>query len=170
MNRISLGSIVFMGILFLVSCVEETHENLEIFIQNNTDSLIIVRLYPAGLSSSAKYYPICEECETKQESTEFALSTNKERILFSSGDLSVEPNTLVSMAFDSIYISSTNRNNVIIKFTPEHVTGYSENPFLQDSRWNFRIEEHDLQDMGGQNRHRYFIFRFLISKDKMTIQ
>jgi len=170
MNRFI--SIIIAGISFLIaccciSCKETVYESLEIFIQNKTDSIVHVRLYPTG-KPFLTLYPMCEECGGKKE-TEFSLSPNNERFLFSSSDLYVGPYTLASKAFDSIHISLANKD-LIIKFTHENVTGYSENIFIENSTWDFRIEEGDKEMVSTNEIRKFHRYRFWILKDKIIIE
>ena len=148
-------------------CKETVNENLQVLIQNGTESTIHVRLYPKV--KSGQLYPICEGCGSKKM-TEFTLySPNWNEVIFTAGNLDIEPYTLAAKAFDSIYISFTNKNNIIIRFTPETVTGYVENIFTENSTWTFRIEEWNRHTQFCPNPQRDCRYSFIISEDKILL-
>ena len=169
-------SISIIGILFIacccISCKKRESERLEILIQNETDSIIHVKLFPKKIMTS-NIYPMCEGCGGIE--TEFNLHAPNDRLndnkrtLFLSSDLSVKPYTLATIAFDSIHISLTNKDNVIIKFTHDNITGYSENIFTENSTWDFKIIEGNEQTMFKKNPVRFYQYSFLILKDKIII-
>ena len=171
MNRfiICISGIFFL-IIYCVSCEYRKSERLEILIQNGTDSHIHITLYSKG--DIGGLYPICDGCG-EHRNTQYSLNTNtndsyqwSEVVYYTSSDLSIKPYTLATKAFDSIYIST---DNVILKFTPENVTGYSENLFEENSIWNYKIRVHNLSDFSKSivNAHCY---TFLILKDKIIIE
>jgi len=88
-------------------------------------------------------------------------------VIFSSCDLKIDPYILASKAFDSIHISTA---NAILKFTHEKVTGYSENIFSENSTWDFDIREGYEETWFSSNPYRNYIYKFLISKDKVIIE
>ena len=173
MNRTISVNLACIGILFLIAlcciscdCKETVNESLEIFIKNRTDSLIHVRLYPKG-KPTLTFYPMCEGCGGHL-TTGFDLRQNNERVLFKSGDLNIEPYALAAKSFDSIHIVL--KNNVILKFTIETVTGYSENIFTENSTWDFRIEEGKRPTQLCGNPFRDYRYSFIISEDKVLIE
>ena len=171
MNRFNIIRIV--GIFFFItgccfSCETPVHEELQILIQNRTDSPIDITLYPKG--DVGGLYPVCEGCGG-HGLTEFSLSPNNgmyewKEAIFITGDVNMKPYTLASNAFDSIHIRLANKNNITIKFTHETVTGYSENIFSEDSTWEYKIVELDRSDFRARlvNAHCY---TFLILEDKI---
>lgn len=139
-------------------------ETLQILIQNKTDGPIFITLYPKG--DIGGLYPICEGCGGYIE-TKFDLSPLNDRLLFYTYDFNTEPYTLAAKAFDSIYISTVSTDKIIIKFTHEVVTGYSENIFTENATWNFKIEEDELPDMGGRHPQKCHSYSFSILEDKI---
>ena len=157
---------VFFLITCCLSCIK-TVESLEIIILNRTDSVLYISLYPKeGPGSYRK-----SDRGSGWSYTEFTLRPNNDysidwdAVLFHSSDLNIEPYKLASKMFDSIYISLTNKDNVIIKFTPEKVNGYSENIFSEASTWEYRKQtDHRNQPVID---HCYY---FLILKNKMIFE
>ena len=162
----------YMVIFFLISCCftfcgETDRVEVEIFIQNKTDSLLHITLYPTkGESPMDGLYSACEKCGVYLL-PEFYLYPNNERLLFLTVDL-VKPYTLLSKAFDSIYISSTNKDSVIIKLTHKEVLGYSENNFTENSTWDLEIEKSNRPTQFKNNPVMEYKYKFLILRDKMT--
>jgi len=175
-KMMSIFIICILGISFLIayciSCESHKSEELEILIQNRTDSLIHIILYPKVKTGGL--YPICDGCGGHKE-TEYSLNPNVDEsclwgeVVFTSSDLSIKPHILATKGFDSIYISTRNKDNVIIKFTPENVTGYSENIFAENSIWDYKIWGRDQSDsrVSIVNAHCYI---FPILKDEIIIE
>ncbi|MDR2915875.1 MAG: hypothetical protein LBV74_13770 [Tannerella sp.] len=174
MNKIILAGIVFTGIFFLTSCKEELYEELQILIQNKTDTHMEVTLFPV-VESTPTAYPICKGCGANTESKFILLPyddprRDMDRIVFSTTDLNTEPYTLALMAFDSIHICLPDKDSAVIKFTPEKATGYSENIFTENAAWDFRIINHKNRVMFGSNPVKYYCYGFAISEDKFVIE
>ena len=155
-----------------VSCGETVQETVQILIQNRTESSILITLYP-----KAEY--LSDGCDLYRNSggggyvpAKFYLSPNHEgyyewgEVLFVSSDLEVKPYTLAAKVFDSIHISTANKDK-LIKFTHENVTGYLENIFSESSTWDFRIEEDYLPTQFRSNPQKYYSYYFLILEDKL---
>jgi len=174
MKAVKYLSIFFLIAYCCISCEETVNERLQILIQNRTDSSIHITLFPQKAFTGMTYLP-CEEQDCGGQMMEFVLhpnnngSFNWDEIIFSTHDLKVESYTLASKAFDSIYIRRANEDNVI-KFTHEKVTGYSENIFSEKSTWDFDIREQDFQDFFNKHPQRYYQYKFLILKDKVSIE
>ena len=153
---------IIFTVFFFFSCKEKVGESVQILIQNRTEDIIHVSLFP-------KY-------ENIRRDTEYTLNPNndgkfkwEEIILYSSKDFNLEPHTIVSQVFDSILICFTNIDNIKIKFTHESVTGYLENIFSKDSTWDYREIEWDESDFKVRKaiRHTYF---FGIFDNKIIIE
>jgi hypothetical protein len=173
MNRIIVTGLCAV-VLLAFSCKEKVHEELQILIQNDTDSLIHITLYSKDAISGL--YPVCKGCGG-HKTTKYTLSPHDnelsytwDEVIFLTDDLNMEPYTLVSMAFDSIHISLPDKDSVLIRFTPEKVTGYSENIFAENSTWNFRINEWNAQTQFSKNPQKDHCYSFLISKDKVITE
>jgi len=169
--------IILVVISVCTSCKdkETVREELQILIQNRTDSSIHITLYPKAEYQSGKLY-LQSDIGSGYNHSEYSLWSNNEgyynwdEVLFVSGDLSIEPHILAAKVFDSIHISSSNKDSVIIKFTHENVTGYSENLFSENSMWEFRMYESTEPDMFNRNPVKSYCYAFLILKDKMIIE
>ena len=169
-----MKAVKYLGIFFLTVCCctscKETNESLEIIIQNETDSIIHVKLYPI-ITEAVTLYP-GSDIGGGFMTTEFNLPAPNDplyannRNLFSTGNLKIKPYTLALQVFDSIYISTA---NAIIKFTHEKVTGYSENIFSENSTWEFEVKEWTAE-MFISKQHRDYRYIFLILKDKVIIE
>ena len=162
---------------YCTSCEETVREELQILIQNRTDSPIYITLYPKAeyLSDGCNLY-LHSDIGSGYVNTEFSLDPNEDNrrlvwkeIMFITSDLNIKPYTLASKVFDSIHISSANIDKVI-KFTHETVTGYSENIFSENSTWDFIIVERNEQTQFRKNPVRSYCYRFLILKDKIAIE
>ena len=172
MKAINVIFFIFFFILSSISCKEKVNESLQILIQNKTDSLIFITLFPKLISGSL--YPSCEGCGGFKEN-KFTLSPNyekryewKEVIYTSTIDMDIEPYDLAVNVFDSIYISFTNKDtvNLIIKFTNETVIGYKENLFKEDATWDFFIEER-TDEPGFKDIN--YCYSFFIVEEKIII-
>jgi hypothetical protein len=106
--------------------------------------------------------------------TEYALSPQEHgsydwsEVIYSSSNLDIQPYALAKEIFDSIYICAANKDSVIIKFTHNDVTGYSENIFSEQSTWDFETVEQNHQTQFRKNPQKYYQYRFEILKEKMT--
>ena len=144
MKAVKSVSIFFLITCCCISCTTIVHETLQIAIQNRTDDNLHITLYPKG--DIGGLYPECEGCGGHRD-TQFVLPPNNDGrndlndVIFYTVDLEIAPGTLASQAFDSIYIRTANEDSVIIKFTHEKVTGYSENLFSDNSTWDFEVVE-----------------------------
>ncbi len=156
----------------LGSCKETVTESLDIFVKNRTDSAICIKLYPKAAYRDGLLYR-SSDIGSGFRDTEFIIPIDDDNMynwdgqLFESGNLNIEPYALAAEIFDSIYISTANKERVIIKFTHDNVTGYSENIFSEHSTWDFEIVERDMSDF-RKRTNRAYQHRFLILKDKIT--
>lgn len=143
-----------------LSCKEKYSEYLLIDIyHNNTDESIYVTLYPKAESNGLYSFGNGERTET-----EFYLDSKHGKTLYYSKDVNIEPSELAAQIFDSIYVSLSNKDDVIIKFTPNDVTGYVENIFSKNSTWEYSYMKAERDDGTRVKEHR---FTFLILKDKI---
>ena len=173
-----MKAVKYLGIFFLTvycctSCTEKiVSETLQIFIQNETDSIIHVTLYPI-ITEDVTRYPSSDMNRGYLRYTESDLSAPNDprpftnQALFNTRDFNIKPYTLATKIFDSIYISTA---NTIIKFTHENVRGYSENIFSENSTWDFEIQEGTTTDLFREIAYRDYIYKFLILKDKVIIE
>jgi len=172
-----MRTVIFLGLFTVIiicciscKCDKTVNEGLTIKIQNRTDSIIHVKLFPKN--KSGRSYPFCEGCGYKD--AELKLSPNYDdsyvwiETIFTSVDLDIEPHILAASAFDSIHIIL--KNNVIIKFTHENVSGYSENIFTENSTWDFRIIESNYPNMFCPNPGKEHHYSFVISDEKILIE
>jgi len=167
-----------MGIFFFItccciSCEHPVREELQISIQNRTDSFISVRLYPKAEYLSGTSYRF-SDIGGGYTNVQFSLPPNNDErmewseIIFTTGDLNIKPYTLAAKVFDSIYISTENKDHTI-KFTHENVTGYSENLFSENSTWDYKTGLQDESDFRVR-RVKVHCYTFLILDDKMIIE
>lgn len=173
----SFISMNIAGIFFLccISCKETVSESLDILLHNSTDSLIHVTLYPKAEYRSGYLYRKAEGSGGYNE-TVFSLPPNNkgyydwEGVLYASLNLDMKPYTLASNVFDSIHISLAAKKDVILKFTPEKVAGYSENIFSENSMWDYKVERTNSPDMSSRNFQIHNCYIFSILEDKITIK
>jgi len=190
MNRFIFVTVVFFLINFCcISCKKEieTIERLEILIENRTDSILYISLFPNEKFKKGNLYPSCEGCGghslTKfslKPATSHIIKTENnqdtlvyrydDKVLFKTHDLDIEPYFLASYVFDSIYISIANENNVIVKLTKENVTGYVENIFSENSTWDFRIYEWNMNMQFTYKKIKSHQYKFLILEDKILVK
>ena len=153
-----------------VSCKETVHETLQVLIQNRTDSVIHISLYPKGYNGSCYYaYEGSGGCrESIFDLPPYSDEGNNwwSEMIFASLNLNIEPHSLILREFDSIYISTT--DNVII-FTPEKVTGYTQNIFSEQSTWDFELKEWDARTI-RRNPQKSYLYRFFILNDQIVIE
>ena len=153
-----------------ISCKEKVSENLQISIENRTDCIIHVKLYPK-VAWSESIYPMCENCGGLD--SEFILYAPKNqihfdyRLLYFTSDLNIKPYTLASNVFDSICIKTSNNDSILIKFTHKIVTGYSENIFSENSTWDFEVENTSKDTQLNKQRIKINKYNFLILTDKI---
>jgi len=178
-----MKTIKYSGIFFLIAscCIACTEkiliETIEIFIQNETDSIIHVKLYPIRTAKNVANlqiidYPSSDLNNLYLSSAEFDLFPPNDlgynnRGLFLTGDLNIKPYTLAEKVFDSIYISTA---TTIIKFTHENVTGYAENIFSENSIWDFEEKGWIYREFLTHTSRRNYIYKFFILKDKIIIE
>ena len=171
-----IGGIFFFALCFCISCKETVHEELLILIRNRTDSPIHITLYPKAEYRSGNYYRQSDIGGGYQYSKRYLSPHDDhngydwEGALFTSSDLNIEPQTLASRVFDSIYISSTSNGNIVIKFTHEDVMGYTENIFSENSTWEFNINEYDAQTMFSRNPAKCYCYIFSILQDEIITE
>jgi hypothetical protein len=161
----------------LGACHETVTERTQILIQNRTDSLMHVRLFPKEKYMRTALLDTYSTSDVGSDGnhTEYDLPSNEgnfdwSEIIFSSSNLDIAPYTLAAEVFDSIYICAANKDSVIIKLTHDSVTGYSENIFSEHatmSVWKFGIVDWNLPTQHRKNPHKYYQYRFQILKEKM---
>lgn len=164
--------ILLMFLACCISCKEKGEGTLQILIQNRTENTIHITLFPKKTAPGTNMlYPTCEGCGGYWK-TKFNLLPNNDdtykwdEVLFYTTDLDTQPYTLAAKAFDSIYISSANKDNIIIKFAHETVSGYSENIFAQNSTWDYKTIKLDMSTSIKKTGTAH-CYRFLILKDKI---
>jgi hypothetical protein len=169
-SKTILISVLFTG-MFFTACKQELSESKQIFIQNKTDDFIQVKVFPKAeyLSEGGWMYRVSDR-GSGYRGFEFNLSPRDEwryewgEVLFSSGDLNIEPYALAVKVFDSIHISMA--DSIIIKFTPNTVIGYSENIFTENSTWDFRLNEWRKCGNGWCRPIKEHCYIFSIEKEK----
>ena len=156
--------LICLGLTFIFSsCKDKVHEELLILIENKTDSIIHINLYPKETTPSGGFYPQSDKGGI-HGLCEFDLSPYDESVLFYTKDLNINPHILSTKIFDSIYVNLKNTEGKIIKFTHEHVIGYSENIFKENSTWDYKIKEWDTYT-GRNSKVRDYCYSFAISED-----
>jgi hypothetical protein len=157
------------------SCQETPEEWTQILLQNQTDSLLHVLLFPNEKYIDPRNGFVVYDVGSGWIGIERDLPINNNIIninpvIYSSNNLDIQPYALAKEVFDSIYICAANKDSVIIKFTHDNVIGYSENIFSEQSTmsvWNFRIVVNNLQTQFQKNPQKYYQYNFLILKDKI---
>jgi len=172
-NILKLFLVAALGLTFVLSsCKEKVTETLQVLIQNRTDGDITVTLYPKKTTTSGELYPMCEGCGGYKK-TKFTLKPERyydwDGVIYYTSDLNMKPYILTSIAFDSIYISTSNQDKVI-KFTHSTVYGYSENPFTENSTWEYYLYEWSRKTNSRSFPEKNHCFIFIISEDKIFIE
>ena len=172
-----MKTVNYLSIFFLITCCcsscKETGEGLCISIQNRTEDDIHITLFPKELVTEGTY--LHGDVGSGAALNKFVLYPHRWRgdwneVLFTTKNLKIEPYQLASRVFDSIYIRRVNEVDVILKFTPEKATGYSENLFSEQSAWKLEIREEADRHFFHQEVYREYVYRFLILEDKIIIE
>jgi hypothetical protein len=152
MNMNKLILTIFATLLILTSCKVDCPDKsyeLWISIHNRTGNDIEVNLYPKQeyLWNNYSYKP-CPNCGNHKDKN-FVMeydsleSWSDKNRLYLSLDTSIKPSELLSKVFDSIIIEVNNENATELKFFHEHSINYLENPFTNDSIWDYeKYEDH----------------------------
>jgi len=160
--------IFFLTVFCCISCKQTVREELHILIQNRTNDTVHVTLFPK--EDIGGLYPVCFGCGG-HKLTKFDIYPitfyDYDNVIFTTHDLDINPYILASKAFDSIHISFANKEDVIIKFAHESVTGYSENIFTENSTWYFEIVEGEEPTQFRKNPCIYHWYVFEILEDKI---
>ena len=169
--RYFLG-IFLLPVFFCISCAREPeYDGRDIFIQNQTEDTLFLSLFTKR--DIGGLYCLCEgECGAHRD-TEYVLPPNPEgknrhwysECIFITSDNNVHPSKILLNVFDSIYISTANKDRTLIKFTSKKFTGYSDNIFSESSAWN-TIKTSGLRDKSIV----HYKSTFLIIKDKLIIK
>lgn len=135
------------GLLFIflsISCRKETTYQMEIILQNDSDSELDVTLFPKSDYICGHFYNYSDFFDDCADTT-FILEINDDKSLFLSSNLNQTPFDLVSKIFDSIYINPLNGNQAVMKFSSNKVVGYPENLFDSNSTWVYEKRNYGLK-------------------------
>lgn len=148
--------------LLLFSCKEETVQELILYIKNDSDQALSVKVFPkVKYRENAHLYKM--GVGNGFLSCEFSLDSLMQRELFYSSNILLEPHTLAQEVFDSIKVVPANISSVSIKFSPSAVIGYDENLFSSSGYWTYEIRNQDLATMFRSNPHEFHEYTFHIS-------
>ena len=168
-----MKTVNYLSIFLLItcccsSCEEIVYESLSISIQNRIEDDIHITLYPKNLITESSYGNGSGGKQTKFVLYPYERRWNSEwdEVLFLTKDINIEPHILASQVFDSIYICRVNEDDVIMKFTHEKATGYSENLFSETSTWECEIEKWVYEP----DEYTIHVYKFFILKDKIIIE
>ena len=158
--------IIFASLFFILICIscKKESEELQIIIENRTEYIIHVNLNKGGVLG---LYLASDLGGVHYESI-FNLSPNEYKTLYTTGNLTIKPYELSAKIFNYIDISAID-NDVIIKFTHDTVTGYSENIFSENSTWDFKIEKSNRNTQFSKNPVKTHCYRFLISEENFVV-
>ena len=157
-----------------ISCKQTVGESLLISIQNRTDSIIHIRLYPKAEYASGSLYFHSDMGSGKWDS-KFSLNPNHidgfywKEVIFFTSNLCIDPFELTANVFDSIYIEVTSKENLILKFAPDSVTQYSENLFSENSTWDYKTVDISRPTQHAPNPGIGYCYSFLILNEKIII-
>jgi len=149
-----------MMLCFLVSCEEDTKQELRILIKNETDNTLNVNVFPKSEYLNHDLYRF--SCLEIYRHTNIEIVSTDECELFVSDDLKIKPNILTSLVFNSINVSSSD-GGIIMNFTPNSVTGYPHNMYDYPGNWSFEVRYTERPTMFKRNpveQHDY-IFKII---------
>jgi len=154
--------IFLLLILFLVSCNEETQYRTEIILENNTNYNIDVTVFPKpDYAFHENGYKAWDD-DGSYSSNNFIIKANDFNWLFVTKNMDIEPYQFINNIFDSIHVVINNEFQTKIIFKPNTVINYPDNPFSEDSQWNFEVVEGDEPDMFHQNPVQSDCYTFII--------
>lgn len=148
--------------LLLSSCKEETVQELILFIKNDSNQTITVKLFPKpDYKQHSHLYKM--GVGSGYYACEFSLDSSMQRALFHSPNIFLEPHVLTEQVFDSIQVLSEDNLSINIRFSPAVVIGYDKNLFSSSSFWTYKITNQDLATMFKKNPHEFHEYTFHIS-------
>ena len=155
-------------ILLTFSCKKETIYQTQILLKNSTETDLTITLFPKKEYLNGNLYSITDIGSGYRE-TEFEMTSDTviEVDLYKSDNLNINPQDLTLQIFDSIYIKSSADNKTIIKFTPDSAIGYKENPFDENSIWNYELRKYDLPKSLSHDNVESHDYIFTISNNNL---
>ena len=159
----SLGIVLVLISLF-VSCEEDTSYQMRILIKNETNSPLIVSVFPKSEYMSGHLYDF--GIGNGYRHTEFELDIDSELELFTTNDFKKKPGNMATQVFDSIRVKPFHGIKTEIKFSPDTVIGYAENLYQDDSVWKYEVRNFDQQTMFKRNPIESHDYIFTISENK----
>lgn len=154
--------------LQLYSCSEDTSYQMQLVIENKTDSNISIKLFPKNQYLHNDLYKFCD-FGSGYRATTIGLEENCEIEIYISSDLNIEPYLKATVVFDSIHVSGIEGEVNEIKFSTDMVIGYEENLFSEESIWEMKTRKYDLQTSLQKNPVESNDYIFSISKEKITL-
>ena len=171
-----MKTVKYLGIFFLIvcccisCCADLEFEGMEIFIQNRTEDTLSLTLFTKR-DIGGLYLRYDNGGSGYRHTNEFLLPNPEgkyrnweKECIFITSKLDTHPSKIIFNEFDSIYISTANKDHVIVKFTHESVTGYSDNIFSENSTWSI------IKGITPRKGLRHCEGTFLILKDKLVIE
>jgi hypothetical protein len=127
------------------SCRNQIHHESRILFKNSTNVTYEIVLFPKPDYKNGKLYRNMDNGAGSNYTT-FEIAPNSIAHIFYSGNPDYQPNTLVSLIFDSIQMRPLNQDQATIRFSPEKVIGYPLNIFKDSSAWKYeyRMDEYPL--------------------------
>lgn len=175
MSRLIIFFVI--AIFFIASCNKnclETNHRLSISITNFTKFDCDVLLFPKQVYiEGASLYRLSENGSgfSEKDFTILQIDTvqlmmNK-RTIYGTSDTSMQANILLAQVFDSIHIPVRNNENTIIRFLPDTVFNYIQNPYSNDSIWHYDILGYNAPDSDCANPQLIKSYSFRIKSDLM---
>lgn len=156
--------IVFLLICLFFSCEEDTTYQMRILIKNETNSLLIVSVFPKSEYMSGHLYDF--GIGNGYRHTEIQLEIDSEIELFTSEDFKKKPFIMATQVFDSIRIIPFNEIKTEMIFSADTVIGYSENLYSEESVWKYEVRNFDQQTSFKRNPIESHDYIFTISENK----
>lgn len=144
----SIGLLCFLG-LALFACVERTEKQMVLYLKNETNDTLKVRISPKK-ATSIELYPASDRYGNYLRTT-FDLTPGQVQEIYLSSNTNQTPEELTASIFQSIAIFFNKSPDAAIYFSADSLFGYSENPFLTDAPWRFELVQSGRPTQFKQN-------------------
>ena len=137
---------------------------MSLHFENTTQDTVAVIVYPnTGYGSVfSDMYKFSDGAGYRERT--FSILPNERTPLFTSSNPDQTPYALSAKVFRSIEVYIKGNT---IRFSPEAVLGYTENPFAATSTWEYRLDRYDLPTMFKRNPVEDRTYRFVLTENKL---
>jgi hypothetical protein len=151
-NNSKILILIFFSAI-IISCGKEKHE-MWISIKNEAKSTIDCKFYP---TKTATEYILTSEIDTSM----------KQDDIYNSGNINQKPTELLINVYDSIIITISSINKVLV-FKKDLVKGYKSNPYTDIDSWGFEKLTRDFTTNFSRNKTEIDNYYFSINLDKLS--